>query len=774
MPSRHQRELALLITGKDVSATTALRGVKREVNSLGAVGAKAGRNLARNVERGLLLTGTAAVGALGYAVKAAADFEEQLNIINTVARQSPEALGKIGDGIRQISRDTGTTTDDLTAAYYDLVSAGIAAADAQGVLEQANTLAIGGLSSTAEAVDLLTTAINVYGGDASKAGQFTDEFAKAIERGKVTAAELAASYAQVAPLAKELGIENAELAAGYARLTASGTPAAEASTQMASALTALLKKTPALEELQKATGKNYVALAGSKGLNVALQAMRDDAEAAGVGIEELVGRKEALLYILQTTGSNLAAYNADLAAMGDAAGTAADQMGERQQGLNHQLRILRANLQDAAITIGSEVLPEFVALGKEGVSWIQDNQPAIRQFAKDLAAGIRDAVTWAKSLDWAAIGGALQTAAGGAQAIAAAFLGLPDWVKTAVITGWGLNKLTGGAVVDFGKLVFARGQTPANPMFVWQVNPAAGGLPGAGGGGKGGGIVGAGWRLLPWALAAIAFDQLVGERMRDPSHDEEILRHGFAPQDPLAPHPAAPEGFRGSLINGAPGAPGATRGGLIRGPGGAPGASQDLIAGKLLMAGAAGRHGALAQIFNEGGLTRFRKDAIGSDLFNQRVDYLRAAQGRGDTGAKGKQFDAVVSRDIQALKAQQAGASAEEKAKLQTMIDTLVAIRDKEIFPTKDLPTKADWAKDLGSLRAEMEGNRKETKRAADTYTTAETRRAAGFDSMTSAIRNIKIAPNISIALQQTTSVSVSDTVRRTTSALKVVRVSPV
>ena len=44
----------------------------------------------------------------------------------------------------------GTPLEELTQGYYDLVSAGIKAKDAQNVLTQANKLAIGGLASTAE------------------------------------------------------------------------------------------------------------------------------------------------------------------------------------------------------------------------------------------------------------------------------------------------------------------------------------------------------------------------------------------------------------------------------------------------------------------------------------------------------------------------------------------------------------------------------------------------------------------------------------------------
>jgi hypothetical protein len=74
-----------------------------------------------------------------------------------------------------------------------------------------------------------------------------------------------------------------------------------------------------------------------------------------------------------------------------------------------------------------------------------------------------------------------------------AFNSLPPWIQTAVLTGWGLNKLTGGALGNiagiltrsaFGAL---RGATPANPVFVADV---------AGGAGAGGGAAVAGRSLL--------------------------------------------------------------------------------------------------------------------------------------------------------------------------------------------------------------------------------------------------------------------------------------
>lgn len=504
-----ETKLSILVQALGAAkAAKDLKGVDKAVSNIGARAGKGIRETGSNLKSlGIIAGGVVATGLVA-SVKAAADFESQLNTINTIARQTPEGLDAIGDAIRKIARDTGTPLEDLTQGYYDLLSAGIKAADATNVLEAANTLAIGGLSTSAEAVDLLTTAINVYGGDASKAAQFTDEFAKAIERGKVTAAELAASYAQVAPLAKEMGVENAELAAGFARLTASGTPAAEAATQMASALTALLKKTPDLEKLEKATGKNYAALAGSKGLNAALEQMRVDAEKAGVELVDLVGRKEALLYILQSTGPNLRAYNEDLAAMGDAAGTAAGQMAERQKGLNFQLGRLKALAKDAGITIGNALLPKLTPLAERAVLFLTTHEADIERFGEKIAGGFDKAVQFAEKIPWAQVGAGLQVAAEWAGKLMDVFLTLPPEVQTTLIALAGLNKLSGGAVAGIvgelgkGLIKGVLGMNAAVVNINAGVVNGVGGKPGIGAPASVGGA--AGGFLAPGLIAASA------------------------------------------------------------------------------------------------------------------------------------------------------------------------------------------------------------------------------------------------------------------------------
>src|SRR5437868_14723978 len=106
MASKIQKELAFLLTGKDVSASRAMKGVSRNIDALERHTGKAFRNVSSNIQHGIEVGAIGAAGAIAYSVKKAADFESGMNTINTVALATPAALAKASAGIRSIFRET--------------------------------------------------------------------------------------------------------------------------------------------------------------------------------------------------------------------------------------------------------------------------------------------------------------------------------------------------------------------------------------------------------------------------------------------------------------------------------------------------------------------------------------------------------------------------------------------------------------------------------------------------------------------------------------------
>lgn len=147
----------------------------------------------------------------------------------------------------------------------------------------------------------------------------------------------------------------------------------------------------------------------------------------------------------------------------------------------------------------------------------------IREFGEGLAGGFRSLVGFVKGIPWDQVGDAMKLAGTGAKAIYDAFTSLPPWVQTAVLTGWGLNKVTGGllggVVSELGKGL-VKGVLGMNAGVV---NIKAGVVTGAGGVPTGGGVapVGGGMStlgklfLVGEAIGLVAAVAAVGQAVKD-------------------------------------------------------------------------------------------------------------------------------------------------------------------------------------------------------------------------------------------------------------------
>jgi len=191
-------------------------------------------------------------------------------------------------------------------------------------------------------------------------------------------------------------------------------------------------------------------------------------------------------------------------------GAAAASAGPYRDALN----TLRDVTEDAERALAIGFLPVLQKVA--GILKTELAKPATIQALKDFGTGLAGTldqlINVATKLPWDAIGNGLKIAGAGAKAVLDAFTALPDWVQTAVITGWGLNKLSGGI---FGDVV---GQLASGlikgvlGMNAGVVNINAGVVNGGGIGGAGGaaaGFAGAGLMtaigavLIPAVLAAV-------------------------------------------------------------------------------------------------------------------------------------------------------------------------------------------------------------------------------------------------------------------------------
>lgn len=207
---------------------------------------------------------TAPLAALStYAVKSAADFQDAMAKIYTIAIDQTEPMEKMHDELVQLSNDTGFDLSDLSEATYQAVSASVDAGEAVEFMGDATKLARAGFTSTTKAVDLLTTVINAYGMKTSEAAKISDILLKTQNDGKTIIDELASSMGIIIPMASNYNVGLDQIAAAYATMTKQGVKTERATTFLRAVFTELEKESSDVAGiLEDKTGKSFAQLMG--------------------------------------------------------------------------------------------------------------------------------------------------------------------------------------------------------------------------------------------------------------------------------------------------------------------------------------------------------------------------------------------------------------------------------------------------------------------------------------------------------------------------------
>ena len=260
------------------------------------------------------------------------EFQTAMKEVETISKATQDNYEGMSDAIVKLSKEVPDSAIELSKAYYQIVSAGYDGAKGLEVLAAASKGAVAGVTSTLIAADGLTTVMNAWKMRTEEVHSVNDVMFKTVERGKVTYDQLAASFAQVAPLAAASNISFEEISASIATITKQGTPAAQAFTQVRSAIIAMN------EQFGKGWSKTM-------SLQEGFELMAETAEKTGVQLQELTGRVEGSMAVLATTGKNAASAAEDIESIGTAAGAADKAFIIMSKSAEVQLKILGNNLK---------------------------------------------------------------------------------------------------------------------------------------------------------------------------------------------------------------------------------------------------------------------------------------------------------------------------------------------------------------------------------------------------------------------------------------------
>lgn len=327
----------------------------------------------KGVGVGLGVAATAIGSGLAASAYQAAEFEQSMRNVNTIAQLNEKSFASLTDQVVALNRTAGLAEGprSLAAALYSINSAGYKGQDGINVLEASSRAATAGLTDTKTAADGLTTALNAYGKTSADAAEVADVLFKTVEEGKITFPTLSSNLGKVAAVAHAGNVDIYEAGAAIAQLTAKGLSAEEAVIALRGAILKMLAPTKAQVDVAKQYG---IELGEAE-----LKAKGFAGKLAEIA-EKTGGSKQALFKII----GEVRAFNGALKLVGNDGGktfidridrfrTTAPQSLERafaqqKKALLTQLAILKGQVESAAISIGNALLP----IGKGAVKGLTD------------------------------------------------------------------------------------------------------------------------------------------------------------------------------------------------------------------------------------------------------------------------------------------------------------------------------------------------------------------------------------------------------------------
>lgn len=337
---------------------------------------------------------------LGSAFTGGTALESAMAKVGTIADTAKVPLESLSSQVLQVSGDMHIGANEISEAAYQAISAGQDTGNAVAFAGKASMLAKAGFTSSASAVDILTTALNAYGKGADEVGHVSDVLLTTQNLGKTSVDELAGSMGRVIPLAAAYNVSLENLSSGLAIMTANGIATAEASTYTKSMLNELGDTGSTVGKiLQQQTGKSFAELnADGKSLGDVLQILYDKVGGNATEFAGLWSSVEAGTGALSLASSGADKFNGVLQQMQadsnltqTAYDTMTDTMAYKLDGVKTNAQNLGTALFDAV----SGRLGEGVALAGGYLQTLSESvqQNGIAGLAQGLAAVFTDLTT---------------------------------------------------------------------------------------------------------------------------------------------------------------------------------------------------------------------------------------------------------------------------------------------------------------------------------------------------------------------------------------------
>lgn len=298
-------------------------------------------------------------GVATAAIKMSNDFENAMAKVGTIANTTQTPMETLKKQVVDLSNTVGVGVSDIAEAQYQAISAGVDTAASVDFVSTAVKAAKGGFTDTTTAVDGLTTVLNAYGLEASKATDISDQMLAAQNFGKTSFGDMASSMGKVIPIASSLNVSTEELFGSIAVLTKNGIATSEAVTGLKAAYSNILKPSSDASKTAQQLGLDFSsAHLQSVGWAKFLDEIKEKTGGNAETMAKLFGSTEALNSVTVLAGKGSADFAQALDLMGKSGGMTQAAY-EKMLTPTERLNISVNKIKNSLIQFGAALTPVF-------------------------------------------------------------------------------------------------------------------------------------------------------------------------------------------------------------------------------------------------------------------------------------------------------------------------------------------------------------------------------------------------------------------------------
>jgi TP901 family phage tail tape measure protein len=241
------------------------------------------------------------VNTFTAATKAAIDLETEFANIQAITSATDADMEKLRDTILRVGESSKYTTEEIAKSTVMLGQAGLSAEEIDNVLETTTQLAAATGSELSNTVDLMTSALAVWGLNSEEASHLSDVMVTGMNKSKATLDTFRMAVQYAGATAASLNVSFEEMAAVSSAAANAGLRASVVGTGLRATMAELISPTTKMVKGLKALGLNTEDVdIASRGLVPVLKSLRD----AGLNASnayDLFGRRAAT-FVLAAQG----------------------------------------------------------------------------------------------------------------------------------------------------------------------------------------------------------------------------------------------------------------------------------------------------------------------------------------------------------------------------------------------------------------------------------------------------------------------------------------